>query len=299
MCLQFFLVCGKMVFCRLGEYRRAHPLILLLWYFHLQELCLQRRPFFSLEESRDWINVTTREHFIFFLNSPFKPVHADSQNVTAKLRKNICFPYRKNKNVPKLSFKNLSFFVRENHAEHACPNWCCIAPCSNPKQNPSQRAITSYPSFLSQEMLPNPQNQFETHHCSVPCPCCSATWNRSTSGSSHTPHIPSPFVTNQTSSWPSWVTLEDSWGLAQLETLHLKTQHRNWLSSNQQHPSPKHTKQTTLKLALGKICDCLLEKKKVYCCACTFCLFFKWIKISDNQMEESTSGFTNWKLICN
>lgn len=114
-------MCGTKVFCRFREYQRAHTQTPFPWYFQLQEQCLLERQFISLEENKEWINATTREHFIFFINSQFKLVHADSHNVTAMLRKNICFPYRNNKNFPKLSYKILFLLqpvtMQSNHKE--------------------------------------------------------------------------------------------------------------------------------------------------------------------------------------
>lgn len=101
-------------------------------------------------------------------------------------------PIQKQWRRSKTVFQDSFFSIWENHVEHACPSWCCIAPCSTPRQHPFQRAmlinyILSLLSFPGN--VPRKSKHFREQ--------------------SHTTFALSPFVTNQTSSWPSWVTLGD------------------------------------------------------------------------------------------
>lgn len=50
-------------------------------------------------------------------------------------------PIQKQWRRSKTVFQDSFFSIWENHVEHACPSWCCIAPCSTPRQHPFQRAM--------------------------------------------------------------------------------------------------------------------------------------------------------------
>lgn len=280
-------MCGTKVFCRFREYQRAHTQTPFPWYFQLQEQCLLERQFISLEENKEWINATTREHFIFFINSQFKLVHADSHNVTAMLRKNICFPYRNNKNFPKLSYKILFLLqpvtMQSNHKEtfrrimQKClpqlmlncslqhfeavsfpmsyGHYILVLRLFSRKGSLTQASLAETQLLHSLPLLPQPcETQSlqggEIHHvCSDPL----------------------YYKLDKLMAWLVEVRRESgpciAWKFpSQNLRLQLTDSVKPTLPSTMslQHPSHKHLKWIMLKLVSRKNCDCLVEKRRFY-----------------------------------